>query len=425
MLLSIKHLTLRFFSTNIFQEIQSKHGLTPATIKNLSRHLETLVDSDKMPEAREGLSHLSSTFQTLSPLFKLESAIYLPTLAAKLDSQGHLDLARTLYCHLFQAYSFMIKENLKNYFRAGIEAVNTSLKLEDYSKAEEILIELSKNSENFSDNKLKGIYYECYGRLKYQQGIRAKSIEYHEKATELLIEISKDPGVSYILASCFCQLGELYCLKNNFKTAKELFSTGVFFYLKNEEIDIEALANMKGKLCEINFYLGEINEVFKEVEMMKEAFNNDPRQYPIIKNFYENAANKILEIGKDYKTCFKVLDIYLDFVMNAIGQNSEPTVNAHNFTAEKFLEKNKFKDAVIHAEQGLEISKKINFDLGQIQSLNLLASIYLKIGDMELVQEFLNEITEIFKTYKNEEFEATHKSNLKKISDYLNLLKPS
>ena len=424
MILSLRQITLRFFSINKFQEIQSKHGLTPTTIKTLSHHLESLVDSHNISEAREGISHLSSTFLTLSPLFKLESAIYLPTLAAKLDSQGHFDLAQTLFCHLFQAYSFRLKENLKNYFRSGIEATNTSLKLEDYAKAEEILIELGKNSLNLTDNKLKGVFYECYGRLKYNQGIRDKAVEYHEKATEFLLEFNQDPGVSYILSSCYCQLGDLYCFKNSYKSAKELLSTGIFFYLKNEEIDIEALANMKGKLCEVHYQLGETDEVFKELEIMKDVFSNDPKQYPFIRNFYENLVNKILEIGKDYKTCFKILNIYLEFVLEKIGQDTELTRTVHSFMAEKFLEKNKYKEAVIHAEQALDVSKKIRSELGQVQSLNLLASIYLKIGDMELVQEFLNEITEVFKTFKDDKLEATHKSNLKKISDYLNSLKP-
>jgi tetratricopeptide (TPR) repeat protein len=152
--------------------------------------------------------------------------------------------------------------------------------------------------------------------------------------------------------------------------------------------------------------------------MIEEVFLSAKEQTRIISNFYTNVADKIIEIGKDYKTCFKVLQAYLDFVLKNIGEETQIASQAYGFFAEKYLEKNKYKEAVVHAERALDIQKKLKNENGQILALNLLASIYLKIGDLELVKEFLSQVTNLLLVCKNDELENLHKQNLANFHAY-------
>lgn len=281
-------------------------------------------------------------------------------------------------------------------------------KLNNFSKAEDTIIEAIEISEKYSNKRLSAISYNYYGLVLFNYSFYDKAIDQFNHALNLY----KDLDLFSDECRCFRNIGVSYYKKYDINNAYKFLFDGLQIAITNQLVDIKGdilswLGRIERDLCNFDKsieYLLEANKIFLDSKNFQDyaiTLNSIGffyiNQMDIDKAFhYLNMAEKIAEdkhfhmlladvahnMGLAYsKTENK--DIALKYYFKSVelrkkSMSVEKLAKTYHNIGSVFYALNQLEESLSYHNKSLKIRKKTHLKKGMAESYLSIASVLLK-----------------------------------------------
>ncbi len=400
--------------------IMSKGDLTERA-EDLKRHLEANAKereeitkrSRKLEKselaAQKKLDDLAKDYYDLFEIYKLEhkndSAAYYLEERVKLDTTkvewmndvatfvrlylADYDLALNYYTSSLHNINL---QNIKNYEQ--LASVNNNIghvyhHLGDLQNAKEYYELAIDNLKNVSDpNNNIVSYYNNLGTVYCDMGMYDKSLEYHSKALNILIQNHIEDSIRY--TSTYNNLGSVYCYLNDYNKALD-------FYLKTlhiqENYGDSKLLEMAVSYSNIAYVYDNLNKFDLAIEFNNKAIEIREKilgeEHPDIAQSYNNIGYVYLKM-RDLSTALEYMKKAVGIYKNIIGEQHQNIATFYNNIAIVYIYMGNLDMALEYTIKSLEIRKAIykNEHEDIATSYSNLAAIYFKMGNIDKAVEY-------------------------------------
>lgn len=235
-------------------------------------------------------------------------------------------------------------------------------------------------------------YYTSLGNLKYRISSYEKALKYYY----LSLNIAEQHQFIHQIMAATNGIGSVYYAQKDYKKAKDLF-----------------IRQLKTYYSEINSalkfdYNNNIASCYAMLNVADSALYhyNEALKIAIDENMERNIVFSEINIAMIYKLDQKY-ELALDRLMKSLERAQalgryELIALAYLNIAKTYHQMGEYDKAIIHANTSLRISSSINFPDLRLLALELLAEIYLKLNDADLVYSSLSQYIELKDSLLNE-----------------------
>ena len=267
------------------------------------------------------------------------------------------------------------------------------LKVGDFNGAEQLYMELLKNTDNVED---KALYFYQLGWAKKNQGEYKKAVKYYEKSIEIERTLDKnhpDLGASYNdIALVYNDIGE--------------YSMALEYYEKDIEIKKVALPKNNPDLATSYNNIALVYDNMSEYSKALEYYEKSHKIYEItLPKNHRNLAvsyNNIASVYDDMGEYSKALEYYeksFEIKKIALPKNHPDMATSYNNIALMYNNMGEYSKALEYYEKSIEIMKialpKNHPDLAA--SYNNIALVYDDTGEYSKALEYYEKSFEIKK----------------------------